>query len=60
MRLKVRFKQLANGYETAKFDIHFKGTRKFEHLSIKWKKTSENCQGAKRASRKIETCSNSG
>lgn len=35
---------LAKGNQTAKFDIHNKGVRKFEHLGIKWKKNPKTIQ----------------
>lgn len=37
MKLKIRTKKLANGYETAFFDIHYNGIRKSESTGIKYK-----------------------
>lgn len=37
MRIKTRLKRLANGYETAFFDIHINGIRRFEYTGIKFK-----------------------
>lgn len=38
MTIKTRFKDLANGYQTAFFDIHSKGKRKFDTVDFKWKR----------------------
>lgn len=37
MRLKIRFKKLAQGYETAFFDIHINGARKTESTGTRFK-----------------------
>ncbi|RYD51403.1 MAG: hypothetical protein EOP52_10440 [Sphingobacteriales bacterium] len=42
MRLKIRYHKLANGYETAKFDIHINGVRKFESTGVKYKSNPSN------------------
>jgi integrase len=36
MALKTRIKKLAKGIETAFFDIHYNGIRKYEYTGIKW------------------------
>lgn len=37
MRLKIRFKELSKGFQTAYFDIHINGERKIESTGIRYK-----------------------